>query len=214
MSSLLLMPSASNVVAISNWIFNLVHISSVIVTNWVPFTSAALRAAVHAFKQEDHVCEFTSMKAAKRKREQPEQQTEGSDGKTLALVHLSSYTILLCVGCNMPFVGHEYRIKCTHNYYHWCQFWRTRGYILSVFYGLKCVTWDYLVSLLQDLHVAGEQASSLDGSRPRGVQFPFAVGDQVLIKVLQISPFCNAHFPFWKFFKITVWLHIVSEIHQ
>jgi hypothetical protein len=122
MSSLLLMPSASNVVAISNWIFNLVHISSVIVTNWVPFTSAALRAAVHAFKQEDHVCEFTSMKAAKRKREQPEQQTEGSDGKTLALVHLSSYTILLCVGCNMPFVGHEYRIKCTHNYYHWCQF--------------------------------------------------------------------------------------------
>lgn len=84
MSSLLLMPSASNVVAISNWIFNLVHISSVIVTNWVPFISAALQAAVHAFKQEDHVCEFTSMKAAKRKREQPEQQTEGSDGKTLA----------------------------------------------------------------------------------------------------------------------------------
>jgi hypothetical protein len=124
MSSLLLMPSASNVVAISNWIFNLVHISSVIVTNWVPFTSAALRAAVHAFKQEDHVCEFTSMKAAKRKREQPEQQTEGSDGKTLAL----------------------------------------------------------------DLHVAGEQASSLDGSRPRGVQFPFAVGDQVLIKGNKRTP--------------------------
>ncbi|KAH8961411.1 hypothetical protein BDL97_05G049000 [Sphagnum fallax] len=84
----------------------------------------ALRAAVHAFKQEDHVCEFTSMKVAKRKREQPEQQTEGSDGKTLAL----------------------------------------------------------------DLHVAGEQASSLDGSRPRGVQFPFAVGDQVLIKGNKRTP--------------------------
>jgi hypothetical protein len=50
------------------------------------------------------------------------------------------------------------------------------------------VTWDYLVCLLQDLHVAGEQASSLDGSRPRGVQFPFAVGDQVLIKGNKRTP--------------------------
>jgi hypothetical protein len=53
------------------------------------FCSAAIRAAVHAFKQEDHVCEFTLMKAGKRRREEPEEEQpleEGSDQKRQARV--------------------------------------------------------------------------------------------------------------------------------
>jgi hypothetical protein len=49
----------------------------------------AIRAAVHAFKQEDHVCEFTLMKAGKRRREEPEEELpleEGSDQKRQARV--------------------------------------------------------------------------------------------------------------------------------
>lgn len=37
-------------------------------------------------------------------------------------------------------------------------------------------------SFLQD-PLSGEQTALVENSRPRGVQFPFAVSDQVLIKV-------------------------------
>jgi hypothetical protein len=41
-----------------------------------------------------------------------------------------------------------------------------------------------MATLLQDPVIAGEQASSLDGPRPKGgAQFPFAVSDRVVIKV-------------------------------
>ena len=46
---------------------------------------AALRAAIQAFKREDHMWQSNSMKAGKRRREQSE-QPEGSEGKRLARV--------------------------------------------------------------------------------------------------------------------------------
>jgi hypothetical protein len=46
---------------------------------------AALRAAIQAFKREDHMWQSNSIKAGKRRREQSE-QPEGSEGKRLARV--------------------------------------------------------------------------------------------------------------------------------
>jgi hypothetical protein len=43
-------------------------------------------------------------------------------------------------------------------------------------------------NLLQESVLVGEQTPPLESSRPRGVQFPFAVGDRVLIKVSTVVP--------------------------